>query len=335
MSVEHRFGLSTCWNGGRHSRPSDLLDEHERLGFRRLEAYSLHTPAQLAELGVAARERGFEITSLHAPCPIAVDERGTRARWGDWLASTNQTDRQHAVDTVKKTVDAANELGARGIVIHLGTTAAPSRHHALVNATSGDSRNSPAHLQLVEQSIRERAASAAAHLEAALLSIRALGEHAVGTPVKLGVEARDQYQEIPSIDEMGTVLDACAGLPVGYWHDAGHGAKLEYFGFLEHEEYLRRYGDRMIGMHVHDTQGARDHRAPGQGGTDFAMLAKYVRPDTILTLELHADVLAEHIVPGVEWLVSLGMGTGPADELEADEQTSSKQASEPVQPRLF
>ena len=308
-SEEHRFSLSTCWNGGRHSsNPAALLDEHERLGFRRLEAYNMHTPTQLAELATLARERGFEVTSLHAPCPIAVNEQGFRARWGDWLASTNPADRQHAVDTVKRTIDAANEHGARGIVIHLGTTAAPSRHHVLVNATSGEGRNGPAHLQLVEQSIRERAASAQAHLEAALLSIRALGEHAVGSSVRLGVEARDQYQEVPSLDEMGAVLDACEGLPVGYWHDAGHGAKLEYFGFLEHEEYLRRYADRMIGMHVHDTQGARDHRAPGQGGTDFTMLAKYVRPDTILTLELHPDVLAEHIGPGAEWLLSLGMG---------------------------
>jgi sugar phosphate isomerase/epimerase len=62
-------------------------------------------------------------------------------------------------------------------------------------------------------------------------------------------------------------------------------------------------------MHVHDTQLARDHRAPGHGSTDFAMLAKYVKPDTILTLELHADVLAEHILPGVDWLLTLGMGT--------------------------
>jgi sugar phosphate isomerase/epimerase len=136
-----------------------------------------------------------------------------------------------------------------------------------------------------------------------------LGEHAVGTPVRLGVEARDGYQEIPSLDEMAQVLAACDGLPVGYWHDAGHGAKLEYCGFVEHEEYLRRYGDRLVGMHVHDTQGARDHRAPGQGGTDFAMLATYVRPDTILTLELHADVLAEDIGPAVEMLLALGMGT--------------------------
>lgn len=308
MIERHRFGLSTCWNGGRHSRPADLLDEHERLGFRRLEAYCLHTPAQLEALGVEARARGFEITSLHSPCPIAVDERGMRARWGDWLASTNSTDRQFAVDTVKKTIDAAAELGARGIVIHLGTTSVWSRQRTIVDTIAREGRNSPAHRQLVEQAQKDRASNAPPHVAAAVQSIVALGEHAVGTGVRLGVEARDGYQEIPSLDEMATVLGATSHLPVGYWHDAGHGAKLEYCGFVEHEEYLRRYADRMVGMHVHDTQAARDHRAPGQGGTDFAMLARYVRPDTILTLELHADVLAEHIGPGVEMLLALGMG---------------------------
>ena len=308
MIERHRFGLSTCWNGGRHSRPADLLDEHERLGFRRLEAYCLHTPAQLTELGSEARARGFEITSLHSPCPIAVDERGMRARWGDWLASTNQVDRRFAVETVKRTIDAAAELGARGIVIHLGTTSIYSRQRTIVDTIAREGRNSPAHRQLVEQALKDRAANAAPHVDAAGAIIVALGEHAVGTPVRLGVEARDGYQEIPALDEMATVLDAAKALPVGYWHDAGHGAKLEYCGFVEHEEYLRRYGDRLVGMHVHDTQAARDHRAPGQGGTDFAMLAKYVRPDTILTLELHADVLAEHIGPAVEMLLALGMG---------------------------
>ncbi len=309
MSERHRFSLSTCWNGTRLSRPVDLLDEHARLGFRRIEAYALHTPAQLTELGALARERDMEITSLHAPCPIAVDERGNRARWGDWLSSTNKTDRQFAVDTVKRTIDAAAELGARGIVVHLGTTSVWSKQRQIVDLINRDGRNSPAHMQLVEQAVREREANKGPHLEAGILSIRALGEHAVGTGVKLGVEARDGYQEIPSLDEMGAVLDACEGLPVGYWHDAGHGAKLEYCGFVEHEEYLRRYGDRLVGMHVHDTQAARDHRAPGQGSTDFAMLNRYVRPDTILTLELHADVLIEHIEWGVEMLLALGMGT--------------------------
>jgi len=104
------------------------------------------------------------------------------------------------------------------------------------------------------------------------------------------------------------VLDACDGLPVGYWHDAAARCEAGILRLLEHEEYLRRYADRMVGMHVHDTQLARDHRAPGQGTTDFAMLAKYVRPDTILTIELHADVLPEHITWGVDMLLELGMG---------------------------
>jgi sugar phosphate isomerase/epimerase len=310
MTERHRFGLSTSWNGARQTSASDLLDEHARLGFRRLEAYALHTPESLTNLGREARERDFEITSLHAPCPIAVDERGNRARWGDWLASTNPTDRTFAVDTIRRTIDAASELGAQGIVIHLGSTSMSwMRTRAIADIITREGRGSEAHLTLVEQVRREREANKGPHLDAGIKSIRALGEHALGSSVRLGVEARDNFQEIPSLDEVAQVLDACEGLPVGYWHDAGHGAKLEYYGFVEHEEYLRRYADRMVGMHVHDIQGVRDHRAPGQGSTDFAMLAKYVKPDTILTIELHADVPAEQIGPGVEMLLALGMGT--------------------------
>jgi sugar phosphate isomerase/epimerase len=102
------------------------------------------------------------------------------------------------------------------------------------------------------------------------------------------------------------VFAACDGLPVGYWHDAGHGAKLAYAGFVDaHEDYLRRYGDRLVGMHIHDTRGPRDHRAPGQGDTDFSMLARYLRADTIRTLELHPSVTASEISQGLELLADL------------------------------
>ena len=97
----------------------------------------------------------------------------------------------------------------------------------------------------------------------ALENIRALGEYARGTGVRLGVECRDGYHEIPSLDEFAQVLGTCAGLPVGYWHDAGHGAKLDYLGFVAHEDYLRCHGSRLVGMHIHDTRDGRDHLAPG------------------------------------------------------------------------
>jgi hypothetical protein len=58
-------------------------------------------------------------------------------------------------------------------------------------------------------------------------------------------------------------------------------------------------------MHVHDTRAGRDHLAPGQGSTDFAMLGRYLRPETIRTLELHRQVTASEITHALDVLEPL------------------------------
>ena len=295
------IGLSTSWNGP-GSSAATLLDQARSLGFRRIEAYAHFTSDELRALAETARQRGMEVASLHAPCPVPTNAPGERDRWGDWLASTDDQERRIAVDAHRRTIDHASEIGARAIVVHLGRTGVPSRQPLLFDTIARAGRGSDAHLQLRDELWRERQAASGPHLEAALDSIQLIGEHARGTDVRIGVEARDGYHEIPSLDEMAAVLGACDGLPVGYWHDAGHGAKLAYAGFVEHEEYLRRYGDRLVGMHIHDTLRSRDHQAPGQGETDFAMLARYLRADTLRTLEVHARVTATEIGQALEVL---------------------------------
>src|SRR5919201_3751796 len=208
------LGLSTCWNASRHERVAGILDEHQRLGFRRLEAYCHFTPAQLAELAQGARERGMEIASLHGPCPVPVDERGARAPWDDWLASPEDRQRTFAVDALKRTIDAAAGIGARAVVVHLGNTGVASRQRAIFETIELHGRGGAAHRRLVAEAWREREAAKGPHLEAALRSIRALGEHAAGSGVRLGVETRDGYHEIPSLDEVAEVLAAGEGLPV-------------------------------------------------------------------------------------------------------------------------
>ncbi len=298
-------GLSTAWNGP-HTSLDALLDEHRALGFTRLEAYAHFTPAQIEDLAARARDRGVEIASLHSPCPVPVNQLGMADRWGDWLASTNATDRTYAVEAVKRTVDTAAAVGARAIVIHLGNTGVISRQRELFDVVAREGRGSDAHRRLLDEARREREARKGPCLEAALTSIRALGEHALGTGVRLGVEARDGYHEIPSVDELADVFAACDGLPVGYWHDAGHGAKLEYLGYVEHEDYLRRWGDRLVGMHVHDTHLGRDHLAPGLGETDFTMLSRYLRPDTVRTLELARSNTVDQIRLALDLLAEIG-----------------------------
>jgi sugar phosphate isomerase/epimerase len=303
--VTEPIGLSTSWNGP-GAGPAILLDQHRELGFRRLEAYAHFTRDQLFDLAEAARARDMQIASLHAPCPVPTTELGQRVRFGDWLASTEPRERSLAVDAHRRAVDAAAEIGARAVVVHLGHTGVPSRQASLFDVVARTGRGSPEHLRLRDEALAARRAAAGPHLEAALASMRALGEHAIGTGVVLGVETRDGYQEIPSLDEFSAVFGACDGLPVGYWHDAGHGAKLAYAGVIdEHEDYLRRYGDRLVGMHIHDTRGPRDHRAPGQGDTDFSMLARYLRADTIRTLELHPSVTASEISQALDVLADL------------------------------
>jgi len=304
--VTEPIGLSTSWNGPGFN-PERVLEEHRSLGFRRLEAYAHFTLDGLRALAREAQRREVQIASLHGPCPVPSGSNGLPAPHGDWLASTNPSERPRSVDAHKGTIDAAVELGAKAIVVHLGNTGVASRQPSLFESIARHGRLSDEHLRLRDAAWQEREAHKGPHLEAAIQSIRALGEHARGTGVRLGLECRDGYHEIPSLDEYAEVLGACEGLPVGYWHDAGHGAKLDYLGFVEHEEFLRRYGSRIVGMHVHDTRAGRDHLAPGQGSTDFAMLGRYLRPDTIRTLELSRSVTAAEICHALEVLEPLNV----------------------------
>jgi sugar phosphate isomerase/epimerase len=301
LGVTEPIGLSTSWNGP-GSNPERLIEEHRNLGFRRLEAYAHFTPDSLRALAEAAARHDVQIGSLHGPCPVPVS-----GGLGDWLASTNPTERTRSVDAHKATIDAAVSYGARAIVIHLGNSGVISRQRSILDVIAREGRSSDEHLRLRDAALQEREAHKGPHLEAAIDSIRALGQHAQGSGVRLGLECRDGYNEIPSLDEFAEVLAACDGLPVGYWHDAGHGAKLDYLGFVEHEEYLRRYAAQIVGMHIHDTEGARDHQAPGQGSTDFAMLGRYLRPDTVRTLELSRSVTAAQITHALDVLEPLGV----------------------------
>jgi sugar phosphate isomerase/epimerase len=292
------IGLSTSWNGPGFSAER-LLEEHRSLGFRRLEAYAHFTSDGLAALAREAPRQGVEIGSLHGPCPVPSSPIG------DWLASTNSAERQRSVDAYKGTIDAAVNYGARAIVVHLGNTGVASRQHALFEAINRFGRLADDHLRLRDEAWREREANKAPHLDAALESVRVLGQHARGSGLRIGLECRDGYHEIPGMDEFALIFDACDGLPVGYWHDAGHGAKLDYLGFIEHEDLLRRYADRLIGMHIHDTRAGRDHLAPGEGTTDFTMLARYLREDTIRTLELTRMVTPGQITRALDVLEPL------------------------------
>jgi len=100
---------------------------------------------------------------------------------------------------------------------------------------------------------------------------------------------------------------AVEGGLVGYWHDVGHAEVNQRLGFTPHEEWLSRFGDRMIGIHLHDVLGIRDHRPPGKGDVNWNMVAEYVPQEALKVCEIAEWNEAEQIRGVVDFLQKQGI----------------------------
>jgi hypothetical protein len=72
---------------------------------------------------------------------------------------------------------------------------------------------------------------------------------------------------------------------MGYWHDVGHAEMNSRLGVTKHEDFLKRYQDRLIGVHLHGILGKRDHMAPFDGDMDLNKWMPYFGKDIIKVVE--------------------------------------------------
>jgi sugar phosphate isomerase/epimerase len=142
--------------------------------------------------------------------------------------------------------------------------------------------------------------------EAVKKSLLELLEYAGRFRIRLGLENRYHYFDIPGLDEMGELLGLSGPDRLGFIYDVGHAQTLDRLGFFPHEEWLRRYASRMFGVHLHDVNGVNDHFAPGLGEVDFVMVASYLPEDAYRTFELQATNSPEQVKAGLNFLVEHG-----------------------------
>ena len=99
---------------------------------------------------------------------------------------------------------------------------------------------------------------------------------------------------------------------VGYWHDTGHAQRQANLGYTPHEAWLRQLGGRLVGFHLHDCLGLRDHLIPGRGRVDFAMVVSYLRAETIPACEFDYGEEVADIREGLDYLRAVGFEQGGA-----------------------
>jgi sugar phosphate isomerase/epimerase len=287
------------WMSGRFARLDEFMQAGVEAGFRRFELSYIVTEELLTGL-----EPGrFQISSLHAPCPNL-----RRGESGLHLAALEREKRMIALEMAKGTIDAAVRYGASAVVLHMGQVDIDlTLIQRLQQAYRAGKKGTVCYRSLLEQITIARVARREPHFGAALQSLESLAKYAHERGVRLGLENRADYHEIPSLEEMKDLLYSFDDGVVGYWHDTGHAHNTEALGFTPAQEWLRALGKRLSGMHLHDVQGINDHRVAGVGEVDFAALRPYLTPEVIPVCEFAAGHTPEQVRAGREYLVQQGV----------------------------
>jgi len=275
--------LSTMWARGRYSSVGEFAGKAREWGFTHIEGNVFISSRQMLDELAGGP---LPISSLHCPCPNPTGPTGVPASRLS-LSSIDKEERGQALRFARETIDAAARLGARAVILHMGEVPlGSSSQDRLRHLWQRDLAGSQEYRSTKEQLLSRRSFAAPPFVDTALQSLGELSRYSEQRGVLLGVETRVYIHEIPDIDEMQRLLSEVGSKSVGYWHDVGHAEVQHRLGITPHHEWLSRFRDRMIGIHLHDILGVTDHCCPGAGDLDWAMIASSLPPGMIKVCEI-------------------------------------------------
>jgi sugar phosphate isomerase/epimerase len=294
--------LSTMWAIHNFQDLNEFFRISKQLGFSNVELNHQLDSSMLSGINWDH----VQFSSVHEPCPADIPTKQLAER--DWLISSpDQASRAEGMEGVKRSIRLAKEIGAATVVVHCGTIPSKSSREAMLRYSFETGKFQSGEYEAIKnQIVQERENGRNHRLKAVKESLNELLDYAIGFEIKLGLENRYHYLDIPSLDEMEELLSLGGPDTLGFIYDVGHAQALDRLGFYPREEWLRRYSDRMLGTHLHDVIGLTDHYAPGLGEIDFEAIAGYLPENAFRTFEMLPGNTLAQVKRGINLLVNTG-----------------------------
>jgi sugar phosphate isomerase/epimerase len=295
------ISFSTCWNSKRHTSGDTMLREIKtKLGFDLIELdHGIRMPLMP---GIQKMFDTGEIrfSSLHNFCPLPV-EVAPASPDSYKFSAESALERETAVTQTLRTIDFAERLNAPFVVLHLGEVNISPITERLIAMAKAGRYLSREYVRMKIGAVQEREKIAPASLQRVRDCLRRIVEYAASKNVRIGLEARRDYEQIPTERELMELLEEMNSPQLGYWHDFGHSQIKENLGFIDHAEWLRAIGPRAFGCHVQDCiWPARDHQPPFTGGIDFEKLVPLLPTNCLFVWEMNANRTADAIRQSVQ-----------------------------------
>jgi sugar phosphate isomerase/epimerase len=295
------IAFSTCWNSGRHSAGDKMLLEIKgKLGFELIELGHGIRISLIPGIQKVFDAGEVRFSSLHNFCPLPVEVMAASPDCYQFSAVYPQ-ERERAIKQTFQTIDFAARLGAPFVVLHLGTVKMQPITDRLIELAKAGEYLSRKYVRLKLKAVEKRERIAPTYLERVKDCLRRIIDYAASKSVRLGLESRRGYEEIPSERELPALLDEINSPQLGYWHDFGHAQIKENLAFLDHAEWLRAIGPRAFGCHVQDCiWPAQDHEPPFAGDVDLEKLVPLLPSNCLFVWEMSPRKTADEILQSVQ-----------------------------------
>jgi sugar phosphate isomerase/epimerase len=282
-----------------------MLREVREMGFEYAEL-SHGTRISLVPGILEAVDAGeMKISSLHNFCPLPMGVNHAAPNIYQFSAESSR-ERELAERYTRKTFEFAARVGARAVVLHLGSIDMKDYTDKLLEMAGRGQKEHHRYEKLCAEVDEKRETLKEPFFERVKELVNKLLPEAESRGLKLGAENRESLEELPLDSDFQFLFREISSPHLGYWHDTGHAQIKENLGFIHHRMHLESLRHKLVGLHIHDVQfPGRDHCTPGSGSIDFAALKSLLSPDHIKVFELSPKLAPDEVRAGVAHIKSI------------------------------